>query len=431
MGMIYRFGQLFNVVDGDRGKNYPKDCDFSDKGYCLFLNAGNVTKNGWSFENNSFITEEKDQLLHNGRLTKENTVFTTRGTVGNAAYYGENISFEHIRINSGMVILSSKDTSLIQNKFIYYLVTSPYAKKTIEMFCSGSAQPQLPIKDFVKIKFNLPSIEHQQKITYILSAYDDLIETNNKRIVILEQMAENLYKEWFVRFRFPGCESAELTDTRLGKIPFGFSVIQMSDAFDYYIGGGWGEDNYSESFSEQAYVIRGTDFPKVQKGDLSTCPLRYHKKSNYIPRELKENDIIIEVSGGTANQPVGRTLLVNKDVLERLGNTVICASFCKLIRLNTEVIAPYYFYYWMQFLYKTRIIDRFQLQSTGIINFKFEYFLRKGDIMLPPREIMDMFDNKVKTLHKEILLLSKQNENLSKQRDMLLPRLMSGKLEVK
>ena len=314
-------------------------------------------------------------------------------------------------------------------KWLYYYLSTKNVQDYFEMIASGTSQHFIGLGHLRKLKITDYRSDSKQ-IVDTLSTYDELIENNNKRIAILEQMAENLYKEWFVRFRFPGYETAKLIDTRLGKIPFGFSVIQMNDAFEYYIGGGWGEDNYSEAFPEKAYVIRGTDFPKVQKGDLSTCPLRYHKKSNYAPRELKENDIIIEVSGGTAEQPVGRTLIVNKDVLDRLGNKVICASFCKLIRLNTEVVAPYYFYYWMQFLYNTRVIDRFQLQSTGIINFKFEYFLRKGDIMLPPRDLMEMFDTKVKTLHEQISLLSKQNENLIKQRDLLLPRLMSGKLEV-
>ncbi len=85
----------------------------------------------------------------------------------------------------------------------------------------------------------------------------------------------------------------------------------------------------------------------------------------------------------------------------------------------------------MKFLYDTRIIDRFQLQSTGIINFKFEPFLRKGDVMLPPKEIMDAFEKQVSILHKEMNQLAKQNTLLARQRDLLLPRLMSGKLEVK
>ena len=207
--MVYKFGQLFDIIDGDRGKNYPGDSDFFDEGYCLFLNAGNVTKNGWSFQNNSFITKEKDEQLRKGRVSRGDTVLTTRGTVGNAAYYGEKVPYDHIRINSGMVVLRAKNNAVIDNEFIYYLVTSPLAKRTIELYCSGSAQPQLPIKDFIKIKYDLPSIERQRHIVTVISAYDNLIEVNNKRIKVLEQMAENLYKEWFVRFRFPGHETAE------------------------------------------------------------------------------------------------------------------------------------------------------------------------------------------------------------------------------
>ena len=276
----------------------------------------------------------------------------------------------------------------------------------------------------------MPPKWYQDKVAGILSAYDNLIEVNNKRIKVLEQMAENLYKEWFVRFRFPGHETAELVDSKIGRIPSSFTIVKMQDILEFYIGGGWGNDDEDNDYSIPAYVIRGTDFPRVTKGDLSSCPLRYHKKSNYSTRQLEPDDIILEVSGGTAEQPVGRTLLVTADTIERLGGKVICASFCKQMRVKKELISPVFFYYWMQFLYDTRIIDRFQLQSTGIINFQFEYFLRKGDVMLPNKEIMDEFEWKVRTIYNEISFISRQTENLIKQRDLLLPRLMSGKLEV-
>ena len=81
-------------------------------------------------------------------------------------------------------------------------------------------------------------------------------------------------------------------------------------------------------------------------------------------------------------------------------------------------------------MYDTRIIDKFQLQSTGIINFKFEYFLRKGDILVPPLELMNQFEEVVKPLQDKKNLLAKQNDNLIRQRDLLTPRLMSGKLSI-
>ena len=272
----------------------------------------------------------------------------------------------------------------------------------------------------------------QQKIASILSSYDRLIENNTRRIRLLEQMAENLYKEWFVRFRFPEHENVEMVKSKYGRIPSNFNIIQMQDVFDYYVGGGWGQENMSNDFSEEASVIRGADFPKVCQYDISTCPRRFHKKSNYRSRQLEDGDIVMEISGGTSEQPVGRTILVTQSLIDRFDNgKVICASFCKLIRLRKNVISPFFFYYWMKFLYDTRIINRFQLQSTGIINFKFEPFLRKGDVMLPPTNVMNSFESHVVPIHKEMNKLAQQNQLLTRQRDLLLPRLMSGKLEVK
>lgn len=298
-------------------------------------------------------------------------------------------------------------------------------------FSGQAAQPGISVTKIARLKVEMPPLSTQRRIASILSAYDNLIENNNKRIRLLEQMAENLYKEWFVRFRFPGHEKVEFINTKLGKLPTSFNVTNMNSVFDDYIGGGWGSDDESEDHSISASVIRGADFPNVWHYDVSTCPRRYHKKSNYKARQLQDGDIVMEISGGTSEQPVGRTVLVTQDMIERFeGGRVICASFCKMIRLKKEIISPYFFYFWMHYLYDTRIIDRFQLQSTGIINFKFEPFLKKGIVMLPPKELMQSFEDKINPIFKEINQLSIQNENLSRQRDLLLPRLMSGKLEV-
>lgn len=297
---------------------------------------------------------------------------------------------------------------------------------------SGSGTPIISKNKFAKFKFPVETDLHLQcKIASILSAYDNLIENNSKRIYLLEQMAANLYKEWFVRFRFPGHEADRLVASKLGKLPSSFRVANMGSVFDFYIGGGWGNNDMSDDYPVEASVIRGADFPNVSRYDVSSCPKRYHKISNYKSRQLVDGDIVMEISGGTSEQPVGRTILVTQEMIDRFKDgKVICASFCKLIRLNKAAVSPYFFYYWMQYLYDTRIIDRFQLQSTGIINFKFEAFLRKGLVMLPPMEIMQQFDNYIIPIFKEINTLATQNEILARQRDLLLPRLMSGKLKV-
>ena len=169
---------LCTIIDGDRGKNYPSQGDLTSTGFCLFLNAGNVTKHGFEFKNNSFISQEKDEILRKGKLERRDTILTTRGTVGNLAYYSDQIEFENLRINSGMVIMRSinKDHSL----FLYSLMRSNYMKINIENYLSGSAQPQLPIKDIKKIIVVIPAQFIVNDFSVLNRSFQDCIEQKNK-----------------------------------------------------------------------------------------------------------------------------------------------------------------------------------------------------------------------------------------------------------
>ena len=112
------FSDYAEIIDGDRGKNYPKAEEFSDEGYCLFLSAKNVTKDGFLFEQMQFISEEKDNLLRKGKLCRGDIVITTRGTIGNIAFYDDDIPYDNVRINSGMVIIRQKEVSFNQIFFL-------------------------------------------------------------------------------------------------------------------------------------------------------------------------------------------------------------------------------------------------------------------------------------------------------------------------
>lgn len=339
---------------------------------------------------------------------------------------------ENLLVSTGFAVLTPKNKET-NFKFLYYFLTQNNIVDYLHSIAEGSVStyPSIQTKDIEKIYINLPKLEFQNKIASILSAYDDLIEVNNKKIKTLNEMAQEIYKEWFVRFRFPGHEKVEFQNSILGSIPQDFKILKINDVLDDFIGGGWGEDDESSAFNTDAFVIRGTDFKNIENGILDSCPYRWHKASNFKSRQLKENDFILEISGGTAEQPVGRAIIVEKEILDRFDNKVICASFCKLLRIKNEKIAPFYFYYWLKYLYETKIIEQFQLQSTGIINFKFDYFLRKCNVLLPPKNILDNFEKIVKPIRDKIQKLGFENDKLIKQRDLLLPRLMSGKLEVK
>lgn len=160
------------IIDGDRGKNYPTQEDFLDEGYCLFLNAKNVTSKGFSFKNCTFITKEKDEMLKKGHLNRGDVILTTRGTIGNLAFYDEFVPYENIRINSGMVILRMNHGILLERFFIEQFKMQLGSIK--EKIASGSAQPQLPISTMNKIVVLTPPTEQQKLFVDFVQNVDKL-----------------------------------------------------------------------------------------------------------------------------------------------------------------------------------------------------------------------------------------------------------------
>lgn len=158
-----RFGKAIDIIDGDRGVNYPKQEEFYPEGDCLFLNAGNVTSKGFDFSVCSYITKEKDAILRKGKLQHGDVVLTTRGTVGNVALYNETMTFSEMRINSGMVIL--RNFGVVSPEYIYTALRHEYLQKLMTLYVSGSAQPQLPIKDMKRMKIIKTDAKTMERFT--------------------------------------------------------------------------------------------------------------------------------------------------------------------------------------------------------------------------------------------------------------------------
>lgn len=184
--------EIAEFIDGDRGKNYPTFDEFSTSGFCLFLNASNVTSSGFNFDSCMFVTEEKDKIMRNGHLLLNDIVFTSRGTLGNVALYDKNIKYKNVRINSGMLIIRPKGINL-SPYFIYALLKSNYMKSAIEQFRSGSAQPQLPIKDLQNITFDIPESQNVlDDLEYRFFEIEETISINKREIGNLSELASIL-----------------------------------------------------------------------------------------------------------------------------------------------------------------------------------------------------------------------------------------------
>ena len=186
---------ICEIIDGDRGKNYPKQDEFFEEGFCLFLNAKNVTSNGFDFSNCMYISKEKDEILRKGKLTRGDVILTTRGTIGNLAYYSDDIPFENIRINSGMVILRMNHKIVDEIFFIeqFKLQLEDIKRK----IASGSAQPQLPISTMNKINMIVPPINEQKYFSEFVKQVDKSKFVVQKALDEAQTLFDSLMQEYF------------------------------------------------------------------------------------------------------------------------------------------------------------------------------------------------------------------------------------------
>ncbi len=152
------------LIDGDRGAEYPQESEFSSEGYCAFLSAKNVTKDGFRFDDVAFITEEKHRRLRKGTLMPDDIVVTTRGTLGNFAYFDGSVPVSVLRINSGMVIIRNSDPS-IATAFLYEVLRAPMTERQVAVSAYGSAQPQLNLDILRRLSIVHPPLDEQHGLT--------------------------------------------------------------------------------------------------------------------------------------------------------------------------------------------------------------------------------------------------------------------------
>ena len=297
------------------------------------------------------------------------------------------------------VILSSiailrPNTRIIDPDYFTYLLRTDSIRRAMSNFVSGAAIPRIVLKDFKRMKLRfVTDINSQREIAKILISYDNLIDVNNKRIRVLEQMAENLYKEWFVRFLFPGYKSAKFEN----GIPKEWTIRKLGSISLIKAGG-----DRPEVFSD--YPVEGINVPIFSNGLDNEGLYGYTDKA-----VITEKSVTISARG-----TVGFVCL----------RRVPYVPIVRLIAIvpNENIITPLYLYYCLQ---KDSIIANGTSQQQITVP-----MVSRKRILTPPIALLERFNKMEQPIWDVMDKLREQNNNLIKQRDLLLPRLMSGKLEV-
>ena len=386
------------LIDGDRGKNYPHQNELRQEGDCVFLSANNVTTDGFKFDNVVYITAEKDRALRNGKIQRGDIVITTRGTVGNVAYYNQQIPYDNIRINSGMLIVRCHEQ--IKSEFLYYVLRGVEFQRQIKQIQTGTAQPQLPKSHFIKMKIIVPTIDVQEKIAKILRTIDEKIESNKCINENLEQQIEMLLLNTI--------NNADTQPVKLG---------------DYlYIKGriGWKGLKKSEYLPFSDY--------RIINGESLTLSGIDWNKAGYISAERYEESPEIKLNIGD--------ILLSKDgtigkigYVDKLETPTSVASGIFVIRNTRQAeISTQFIYY----LLKSRLFKAFITSRTegSVIPHLYQKDFMGFEFQLPSPIDMKIFDDTTAAMFSMVFSNLNENERLIHLRDSLLPKLMSGELDI-
>jgi len=367
-------------------------------------------KSGWDGDF-VYVSEHSYNFLKKSSLVPGDIIISNVGAYAGTVFKTVDLG-RPMTLGPNSVLLRPKEDN---NSYIYYFLSSKIGKSYLKSIIGGSAQPKFNKTDLRNLSIPLPPLPTQQKIASILSSYDNLIENNTRRIQILEEMAQRIYKEWFVDFKYPGHENDQMVDSELGMIPEGW-LCNFYDVVDFKEGPGLRNWQYRDEgipfLNIRTLIKNDIDLTKVQYLD----PQEVEKKYQHFL--LEENDHVVSSSG-----TLGRIATIRKDHLPLMLNTSIIR-----MRPKANNMGIWQLKHFMMSKYFQHQINAFAIGSAQP-NYGPSH-LKQMSIIAPTKEISDKYENKVSSFEKLINLLVKKNNIFTKTRDYLLPKLISGKIDV-
>lgn len=385
VSQLVKRGIIEKPLDGNHGEIHPKGEDFVTAGV-PFIMASDINNGIVDYINCKFITRKQADTLRKGFSKNGDVLLTHKATIGRTAIvkYGEQ---PYVMLTPQVTYYRVRDAQKLNRWYLRYFFESAFFQDTLSLWAgSGSTRAYLGITEQGKLPFVLPPISKQKKIAAVLAAYDELIENNQRRIALLEKMAEEIYREWFVRLRFPGHDKVKV-------------VKGVPD--------GWKD----QKFGQFCQLQRGFDLTdaEVEPGPYpviaSTSVKTYHSQYKVEP------PVITTGRSGS----LGEVLFVNTKAWPH--NT---ALYVKNFFGNSAFLVYY--------TLKNMRLENFNA-GAGVPTLNRNH-LNGIPIIVPSKEIQNQFDGIVSKLHEQAELLRSANQKLTETRDTLLPRLISGKLSV-
>ena len=353
-----------------------------------------------------FISESTHNKLKRSQIEADDILFSMAGIyLGKLAI----VKDEDVPANTNQAVALIRFNKGVNIDYLYYFMVQKSFNAYVNCMSAQAAQPNINLKQIGNLQIVLSTDKQQKRIAGILSAYDNLIENNNKRIRLLEQMAENLYKEWFVRFRFPGYEDTEFED----GMPRDWVREKIGLHYNTCSGG-------TPSRTHEEYYTEGT-IPWVKTGEIKDGII-IHTDECITEAGIKGSSAKLLPQGAVVMAMYG----VNIGMLAYLDSEMTCNQACCVFNDKNEINSRHYLFHYLYSIRDYLLLIGFGAAQQNLS----QDLIKKVKIVIPPAELIKEFDKQKEPLYQTIRALMMQNDKLIKQRDALLPRLMSGKLKV-
>ncbi len=301
-------------------------------------------------------------------------------------------------------------------KYVYYHLLTLDLKR----FNSGVGVPTLNRNDLDMLEVDIPTLPIQHKIATILSAYDDLIENNNRRIKILEEMAQRIYREWFVDFRFPGHEKVKMIDSELGKIPEGWEVKRVRDVATLHRGKSYRSEDLVDDGGLPFLNLKCID----RDGGFRYDGIKRFQGDYKEDQTAKPNDIVVALTDMTQE----RRLVAHVARFPDIGESLAVMSM-DLIRISPNTNIPTEYLYGMFRFSSFSDVVKQQANGVNVLHLSPER-IADFDFLLAPEELRNKYSALCADLYHLADTLNLKNKNLRQTRDRLLPKLISGEVDV-
>jgi len=398
----YKLSEITSKL-GDGLHGTPK---YDDSGEYYFVNGNNLDNGKIVIKSDTKKVNYTEFEKYKKELNDRTILLSINGTLGNIAYYNN----EKIILGKSACYFNLNND--FSKDFVRYVMSTNNFKIFLENFATGATIKNVSLEAMRNFEFEAPKKEIQDKIAKILSNYDDLIENNNKRIKILEEMAQKIYKEWFVDFKFPNHETATFKQTDLGKIPTDWEINKLSD-FGETITGKTPSKNDDSNYGKEVDFIKT---PDMHNGIFCL-------------------DTVEHLSLKGANTQKNKFIPIGSICVSCIGTVGVVAITTKNSQTNQQInsIIPKNSFY-REYLYFVCNNLKPTLENLGangatmtnVNKNKFDNI----QVSKPSDKLLQAFSQLIKPIFEQIKNLSLKNQTLKQTRDLLLPRLISGEIDV-